>query len=70
MTHELEQIRDLRTKALGYIQEHGFTLDTVGPLTPDADEITRWKVLAFSLYTDLVEASNLAEHLIETLTEE
>lgn len=62
---DLERIRDLQPEAVEMLRRHGFVFDKVGPLTDDAAELDRWKVLAFSLYTDIVEASTIAEHIIE-----
>ena len=56
----LERIRDLQPNAVAYIRRNGFVFDKVGPLAEDASEVDRWKVLAFSLYTDLVEANMIA----------
>lgn len=64
VTARLEQIRDLQPNAVAYLRRHGFVMDKVGPLAEDATELDRWKVLAFSLYTDLVEASTVAESLL------
>ena len=63
----LQAIQDLQPNALAYMRSRGYVMDVVGPLPDDASELDRWKVLAFSLYTDLVQASTLAERL---LTEE
>lgn len=61
----LERIRDLQPEAVATIRRHGFVFDKMGPLADDATELDRWKMLAFSLYTDLVEASTIAENLLE-----
>ena len=57
----LRKIAGLQQKALGYIERYGFIFDRLGPLTDDSSELDRWKVLAFSLYTDLASASINAE---------
>lgn len=60
----LEQIAALQEEAVAYMRQHGFVIDVVGPLAPDATELDRWKVLAFSLYSDLCEARAIAKLLI------
>ena len=64
-TEALERIRDLQPAALGYIRRNGFVMDKLGPLPDDATELDRWKVLAFSLYSDLCEVSMEAERLLD-----
>ncbi len=62
----LQRIQDLQPNALAYMRSRGFVMDKLGPLSDDAPELDRWKVLAFSLYTDLVEASTHAERILES----
>jgi hypothetical protein len=61
----LRRISELQPEAVAVLRKHGFVMDKVGPLADDADELTRWKVLAFSLYSDIVEASTIADHILE-----
>ena len=62
----LRRIQHLQPSAVAYLRRNGFVMDVVGPLAEDAGELDRWKVLAFSLYTDLAEASTLAERILES----
>lgn len=68
-TESLQHIVALQPQALGYIQKNGFVMDKIGPLDEQATELDRWKVLAFSLYTDVCEAALIAENLIEEADE-
>jgi len=54
----LGKIEALQPCALVYIRENGYIFD--GDLKDPRNEIERWQKLAFSLYSDLCEASNIA----------
>ena len=56
----LARISEIQPRAIAYVRGHGFVFDRLGPIPADADELTRWKVLAFSLYSDLCEADAIA----------
>lgn len=61
----LQRISALQPEAVEMLRRHGFVMDRVGPLDDNATELDRWKMLAFSLYTDIVEASVTADHILE-----
>ena len=59
----LDKIKGLQPKAVDTFRRYGFVFDVIGPID-HPDELTRWKVLAFSLYTDLCEAEGEARALL------
>lgn len=64
------RIRDLQPKAVAYLRANGFVMDVLGPLDSQSSELDRWKVAAFSLYTDLCEANAIAERVLEAIGEQ
>ena len=56
----LIKVRDRQPEALDTIKKHGFVFDNLDD---------RWQKLAFSLYTDLVELSHDATHILEVEAE-
>ena len=60
----LSKVQAFQPVALDYIRRNGFVINVVGPLTDESIELDRWKVLAFSLYSDLCEVNAEAEHAL------
>jgi len=56
----VEKVRNRQPEALAIIKKHGVVFD---------DLEDRWQKLAFTLYTDIVELSRDAEHILEIAQE-